>query len=388
MSIDNLLKQVRKTTDSSSFAESKYASTETYINTGDPGLNRIITGDINKGIPSGKVILFGGESSSGKSLVTATIAANALNEENFDMIFYFDSEGGGSRDFFESRGCDSAKVEHILVDSVEDAAVKIISTYDAIVNYKKLNPDMKFLCILDSLGALVSKKMINDAVEKGKQVSEMGGRAKQVNNMVKSLMIPAMKCDTSILIVNHVYDDPAAMYPSKIKQQGGGKGVQYAAHLIIQCTKRNEKSESGQEAAYKGTFLKFFTTKNRMAKPFYDTEMYLDFSKGSMKYFGLLAPAKDYGFIIQKGAYYLVPSYSDKNMRVKQILEGPNADAIWETFIDDLNDKFKEDMSYSSVSDKDIEAEALEHIGKVAEKMINTNDNSNSNEISELLNED
>ena len=329
--INSLLRSIRKTTGSQSFATSKYGTVQNWICTGDYGLNRIISGDIYKGIPSGRVIILAGDSQTGKSFIAANIAGNALKKLDFNTIFYFDSEGGAMEEFFSGRGCDTEKIEQILVDSVQDAAVKILAVYKQIERFKEENPDYKALMILDSLGALVNNKFINDA-EKGKVVSEMGGRAKIVNNMMKSLTIPALRSDTSIIVVNHVYDDPAAMFSSKIKHQGGGKGSQYMSRVTLQCTRSFTKEDKADaENAYKATTLKFMTTKNAYVKPFFQSEMYLDFSDGPHKYFGLFKPAVAYGFIQNptKG-FYTVPSYSDKKMRLREIMDSPE---IWETFI-------------------------------------------------------
>lgn len=359
MSIDALLKDIRKTTESTTFENSKYGKITRWINTGDYGLNRIISGDIHKGIPSGKVILISGESQTGKSLIAAQIAANSINEEKFDHIFYFDSEGGALEKFFENRGCPKSKVEQILVENVEDATVKILETFSKIAEYKKKNPEAYFLCILDSLGALVPSKLYSDA-EKGKQVADMGSRARLCNNLLKGLTIPCLKSDTAMIVTNHVYDDPSSMYPSKIKNQSGGKGAQYVARIILQCSKLYEKDEEG-EASYKASVLKFFCTKNGFVKPFYETEMYLDFSKGSMKYFGLLKPAIEYGFIknandgkeersteARKSSKYFVPSYSkEEGFKLKNIV---NDEKIWSTFLDEFNTKSKEVLSYSNTA--------------------------------------
>ena len=174
--IHSLLNKVRKATGSMSFQESKYGTITDFIDTGSYALNRIISGDIYKGIPSGRVIVLAGESQTAKSYISAQIASNALLT-GYDHIFYFDSEGGALKEFFKNKGCDLNKVEHILLENVEDATVKILEVYRSIMEYKESNPDAKFLCILDSLGALVTTKVYTDA-EKGKQVSEMGGRAK------------------------------------------------------------------------------------------------------------------------------------------------------------------------------------------------------------------
>lgn len=44
-----------------------------------------------------------------------------------------------------------------------------------IQEYKKEDPNCKFLCVLDSLGALVAEKVLRDA-DKDKVASEMRGQ--------------------------------------------------------------------------------------------------------------------------------------------------------------------------------------------------------------------
>jgi RecA/RadA recombinase len=81
------------------------------------------------------------------------------------------------------------------------------------------------------------------------------------NNLVKAVTIPALKSGCSLLIVNHVYDDPGSMFPSKIKTQGGGKGLQYMARITLQCTKVLEKeSEKGSQNFYKATIRDLIST--------------------------------------------------------------------------------------------------------------------------------
>jgi RecA/RadA recombinase len=94
MSITTLLNQVRKRTNSTSLKTSKSAKIDHWISTGFPALNRICSGSIYRGVPSGRVIVLGGESASGKSLVMAKIIGNAVNEHSYDIIFFLDSEMG------------------------------------------------------------------------------------------------------------------------------------------------------------------------------------------------------------------------------------------------------------------------------------------------------
>ena len=348
--VSTLLNGIRKQTGSESFETSKYGKINEWIDTGSYGLNRIISGDVHRGIPCGRVVLIGGESGAGKSLVCADIASHALSDNDFDVIFYFDSEGGGTSDFFESRGCDLGKIEHVLLDSVEDATIKILNIYAKIAAFKETNPGFKALMILDSLGALVPRKLITDA-EKGKQAQDMGLRAKLCNNLIKGCTIPALKTDVSIIILNHIYADPAAMYTSKIKSQGGGAGATYQASIVLQCSKRLIKAEDKKtEEYYTGSDLVFFTTKNRVCRPFHEAEIHIDFSKGVSKYNGLFASGLKYGIIESPvSGYYTVPSWSgDKKWRKRQLED--NAE-MWDSVMDVFNTMSNNDMRYSSPMD-------------------------------------
>jgi len=359
--LGDLLKGIRKETGSASFKNAKYSHVSHYVDTGCFALNRIVSGDIYGGIPAGRVTMLFGESASGKSLIAARIAANAVNKHGYSHIFYFDSEGGGLVDMMTGFNLDPDKIEHVLCESVENATQQMLKVLSALDEYKTKpgNEDSKFMIILDSLGALVTNKVYTDAVDKDKQVMDMGLRARLCNTLLKSLTIPSMKSDVPILVINHIYDATNQMYPSKIKEQGGGKGTKYIPTISIQCDRRFVKTEeASDEATYKGNMLRFFTAKNRIVKPFFEAEMYVDFTSGIAKYDGLIEAAISYGFIKQEGAYYTVPSYRDVKLRRKDI---ETNDAIWATFLDAFNEKSKADMSYSKA---DLEKMLTENSGE------------------------
>lgn len=366
--ISKFLNQYRKDIGSESFKNSKVAQITNWIDTGNYSLNRIISGNVYNGIPAGRVVLLSGDSATGKTLLAGIVVASAIRN-NYDHIFYFDSEGGIMRNFFEKMNCDPDKIEQIVVASVEEASINIAKTYGMIAEFKKTNPDAKFLCVLDSLGGLVPSKYLTDAIDKDRQAQDMGLRAKLVNNMMKGSMVPALKTGTTFLVINHTYDDPAAMYPSKIKNTGGGKGKDFASHIAIQCSKKFEKADADDQASYSGNTLKFFITKNRLIKPFYETEIYVDFAKGMNKYDGLLAPAIKYGFIEQGGAYYTIPSYSDKKFHLSAFA---NKAEVWNTFIEEFNKKSMEDMAYSNLVNF-VEENEIEDVEDEVEEVENEN---------------
>ena len=347
------LTELRKTTGSVSFEQSKYGEPEHYINTGSFALNRICSGDLYLGIPAGRTVILFGPTGVGKTLIALKIAANALTENKYDIILYFDSEGGAPKEMISNLGCDPSKVEQILIDTVEDATVKILSAYQSILAEQEKNPKFRALLIVDSLGALVASKLYSD-IDKGDQKHDQGNRARLINAMVKGCTIPSIKSNCSIIFLNHVYDCPAQMHPTKIKEQSGGQGLQYMASLSIQCTRKLEKSgDSKSEEFYNGTTLRFFTTKNRIVRPFIETEIFVDFSKGICNpYDGLMDLCLKYGLFIQDGHSLSIPLYStDKKFKKKEVYRTKE---IWDKILPVLNEKSKADLKYSVIADSDL----------------------------------
>lgn len=78
MNLKDVLKNIKKTTGAETLAESTYADVKQFLDTGSYALNRVLTGDINKGFPVGRISTLFGQSGSGKSLIAANTAALAL----------------------------------------------------------------------------------------------------------------------------------------------------------------------------------------------------------------------------------------------------------------------------------------------------------------------
>lgn len=328
---------------------------------------------------------------SGKSRIVAQIIINALSKNNYDVIFYFDSEGGALFDLIKNSGIDMSKIEHVVIANTEEATVKLLTTYNEIdqenkaitlkndeiteknnaiikkneKNKKKieageeqpiplipLEPLPKILSVLDSFGMLVPNKLLNDATEKDKMVSDMGSAARGKNNFIKAMTIPVLKTNAALIVLNHIYDNPGAMYTSKIKDQPGGKGLQFASCVVVQSTKSLEKNEKKEglvegNSYFRGNMIKYFTTKNRLVKLGYEAEMFVDLNYGISKYDGLIEDAKRYGYITgPANKRYIVKSYSpEEKLTLEDLL---TRDEIWDTFIKEFNEKSEADMQYGS----------------------------------------
>lgn len=363
--LDQFLKQLRKDCGTTTAADSDLTKISDWYDTGSLALNRVISGgDIYKGIPKGKVVTLYGDSQSGKSLIASQTAANALKSGKIDVIYYVDSEGGGTG-ILENLGVDMNRVEYIPVHSVEKCSVQMLKMYDSFIKmheeYMKdpeNNDDIRAIVILDSLGNLKADKLINDAVNKDVQVQDMGLSQKLANAMLAGLTMRVQESGVTLLVITHTYDQTNSMFPSKIKPLPGGKKVEYASHVIVQTTKLLIKSSNndfltGKEtettnAFFKGNRLNFFCWKNRCGKPGYEANVYLDFDTGFSKYDGLIESAVELGFLEEVHGGYTCPTYGDgKKIKYRDLVAN---DDIWKSFIDEYNKKSVEKMSYSNAT--------------------------------------
>ncbi len=393
-----LLNSLRKKTGSVSFRESSWATPPYYISTGDYGVNQIISGSIFKGVPAGRVSVFAGESQSLKTVQVVRLAANGIIDHDVDRVFYFDSEGGAPVNMFENFGCDLDKIEHILVESTEDAAIKMIQTLQTIEEIQKTeDPNFKAIVILDSLGNLENNKTYNDIAD-NRLAADQGAGAKVKNKLCRAMTIPALKTATTVLIINWVYDGPS-MHPQKIKDQPGGKGSQFIGSINVQCTKTNVKAETKDaDNYYEASTVTMFTVKNREVSPYLTTKVHVSFTEGFnlYPYLSLFDSAVDLGFITRMSTQsYTVPSWNKKlNERIDAFVEafteangkaptkgatkeecghdrdteillkkkiligGEVADEIWAEFIVAYDTAANEKIKYSKVTE-----EAIEELG-------------------------
>lgn len=371
MKLKDAIKSIDKATGAEQLDESSYAEVKDFYDTGNFSLNRVLTGDIHKGIPAGRIVTLFGLSGSGKSMIAATTAAMALKNDKLDVVYIFDSEGGTLVNIFKQYGVDMTKIKHIPVASVEQCAVKMLQTYDMLVQARRDylkdpsdNDNVRVMCILDSYGALATDKLMNDAVGKDKNAMDMGLGAKMKNNMMRGLMMRVVQSNATLLIVNHEYQDPGAMFASKVHNMAGGKGIEFASHVILQCEKllikatdteflTGDEKDDDDVGFFKGNKIKFFTVKNRVCKPAYTATLFVDFNRGITKYEGLVEQAVKMGYLNEVRGGYECPTYNQgKKVTYKELMKN---DDIWSSFLEEFNQKSIRAMSYSNATTEDLD---------------------------------
>ena len=338
---------------SSSLAENRLSNVEPdeWLDSGCAAFNLSISGHPERGIPKGRIAIFAGESQSGKTFILNRLIKDSLSKGMQPIIF--DSEHDKSSDMMTNMGIDPFAVRSNPVLSLEDLGKQVY----AVLNWIKERKDMwgKFFLAVDSLGALASLKQVSD-YEKNKDANDMGLNAKVINNMIKIWTPVAAITKTPIVVINHVYDDPAAFMPSKVKKMPGGKKLYYLASISVQFSaskELDEKQESSSDSVkYNGTVLKFFVIKNRFMVPYVEGQAYLNFKTGLERYSGLIDTAEANNVVFKEGRTYFL---SDTKEKLGQYNDFKNSDEIWSKILPKLTDIIQKKYAYMKETQSFIE---------------------------------
>lgn len=332
-----------------------------WIDTGSYVLNAIVSGSIHGGIPKGRVTMLAGESMTGKSLFVMKILAAAQKDGLIPVIF--DTENAIDPEGAERLGLDVSKVKYVPCVSIEQTRNAL---FKFLTSIKDKGLEGKFIVAIDSLGNLQSELELS-RMGKDSTSADMGTKARAMKSLMQTCTNLGAVTQTTILCTNHVYDDPAAMFPSIEKHMPGGKACVYLPSVTVQLARKPMKSDGGKtmdgetavsQKNYAGIIIRALTRKNRFIKQYLEGEMYLSFSSGLDRYFGLIDMAVGLGAVIQTGATYQLPDGTKigyyKNFR-KDV-------DLWENkILPAVEEKIKDEWSYSNLDkEEDIPDEVEE----------------------------
>jgi RecA/RadA recombinase len=328
--------------------ESSLSSVGDWIDTGSMVLNALISGSLYGGVPMGRVTQLAGPSMTFKTNFVLQILANA--QKKGMQVILFDTEGAISPESAEAFGLDINKVKYVTCESIELTRNTIYHFLKDVRERKLLG---KFIIAIDSLGNLQSELELN-RMEKDSTSADMGTRAKAIKSLLMTVTNMATFTKTPVIVTNQVYDDPAAMYPSLEKNMPGGKSAIYLPSVTVQLARKLVKDDGGKsvdsqlaasQKSYSGVVIRALTVKNRFIKQYLEGEMYLSFSTGLNKYYGLIEIMKGMGVVTNSGA-----TYTDwEGNKLGYAKSWKNKTELWESrLLPELEKRIKKHWDYGN----------------------------------------
>ena len=168
---------------------SGFRDPDTWVSTGNYCLNRLISGDFQKGIPLGKVTVLAGESGAGKSFIAAgNVVRNA--QEKGIFVVLIDSENALDEKWLHALDVDTSEDKLLKLNvAMIDEVAKIISEF--MKDYKAEYADVddaerpKILFVVDSLGMMLTPTDV-DQFGKGDMKGDMGRKPKALAALVRN----------------------------------------------------------------------------------------------------------------------------------------------------------------------------------------------------------
>lgn len=284
-----------------------------YLDTGIPALNLAYSGKLNGGTRFG-VTTIAGRSKSFKTLFGLISAKAYLDAYPDSHMIFYDSEGGASKEYFESVGIDVDRVIYLRVMNIEELQFDMAEKLEAIKNhYSETKQYERFVFFTDSIGNLASIKEVGDAL-KGHGATDMGTRAKSLKAFFRIVTPYFDMYELHGIFINHVTADIGGMGGRDIMT--GGQGVMLSSNDVFVIGKRQIKE--GTDIVGWQFILnveKSRTVRERAAIPFEVT-----YEGGLDRYSGLLDIAKVTGHVTcpKMGWYTRANVEGDKNWRKKE----------------------------------------------------------------------
>lgn len=277
---------------------------ETWISTGNYALNWAISGSFTRGIPLGKVVMFAGQSGSGKSyLASGNLIVDAQKQGVFVVLI--DTENALDEVWLHALGVDTSedKLLKINVAMIDDVA-KIIS--DFVKEYKSNYLSLpkadrpKVLFVLDSLGMLLTPTDVNQ-FDAGDLKGDMGRKPKALNALVRNCVNMFGELEIGLVVTNHSYASQDMFDPDdKIT---GGQGFVYASSIVLAMRrlKLKEDEDGNKTTDVKGIRSQIKIMKTRYAKPFETVELKIPYESGLDPFSGLMDLFEQKGLLVKDG---------------------------------------------------------------------------------------
>jgi len=264
-----------------------------FLSTGVIGLNLLVSGKVDGGIPIGRITEMGAPPSLGKSFVALTLIKNAQKkkiDKNKGMFCIFvDTERAFDFEWAKKVGIDTSEdklmvIQENMIEPVQSALMKISKS---LTTEEKKN----MFIVIDSWGNLVTDKTLTDS-EKGKDVKDM--TVTQKKNTLARLLLTTK---STVFVANHTYaniggfGDPMAI--------PGGQVLYHNCSSVILARSKAKDKELDEIT---GQLISCICVKSRYGKEKSKFQFRIKHDGGLDIFYGLKDLAIDHGCIEKVGS--------------------------------------------------------------------------------------
>ncbi len=311
-----------------------------WVDTGNYALNMLISGDFHKGIPLGKVTVFGGQSGSGKSLICSGNVVRDAQQKGIYVIL-IDTENALDEQWLRAFGVDTSddkllKLNLCMIDDVAKTITEFVKEYKTLPTEDR----PKVLFVIDSLGMLLTPTDVSQ-FESGDLKGDMGRKPKALAALVRNCVNMLGDLNIGLIATNHTYASQDPYNPDDI--MSGGQGFMFASSIVVAMKKlKLKEDEDGQKTSgVIGIRAGCKIMKTRYAKPFEDVEIQIPYDTGMNPYSGMFDFLEKKHLIKKEGNRYTYVDIEGNEHKYYRKEWNKNTDGIMEKVMKEWSAKAK-----------------------------------------------
>lgn len=267
-----------------------------WLDTGYPLLNKIISGDYDKGIPGGRIIEMFGPPSSGKTLI-ATLIMQAAQKAG-GIAGFSDHEYSYQLPFAKRLGLSDTFPSWLYrrPETWEESNTLALRAGEAIRKSKAIPEDAPIVWVFDSVAAMIPNSVRYDKDGKKRELDALtmndttalsrvsSTTLKVINQMTSELNMTVLYLNQIRTKVGVVYGDPTTT--------PGGSAFEFYASVRLALGKKLVKDKASGEVVAQMTGIT--TKKNKITRPFQEVDLRLTFEDDGMARFDFTTGMLDF----------------------------------------------------------------------------------------------
>lgn len=239
------------------------------------------------GYPRGRIIEIFGPESSGKT--TLTLHAIAEVQRAGGVCAFIDAEHALDLNYAKNLGVNTAQLLICQPDTGEQA----LQIVDSLARSEAIS-----LIIVDSVSALIPKAELEGEIGD----SHVGLQARLMSQALRTLGGVASRSKTTIMFINQLRMKIGVMFGNPETTSGGNALKFFASQRIdIRRTGSNKDPTTGEVLS---NLVKVKVVKNKIAPPFKEAALEVEFGIGVNTYAEILDLAVECGVVDKSGAWY------------------------------------------------------------------------------------
>lgn len=282
-------------------------SVKRFVSTGCAPLDVACANRKDGGVPIGRITQIQGRSSSGKSLLLATILANA-QQKGYISVF-LDNEYAADETFYNAIGLNTEELIYANIEYVEDALAAI---EDIITSIRKKDNSVPIVIGIDSIAGLKSKQDIESDYDKDGYNT---GKAIILSQKLPKILPLLAKHNVALVCTQQLRANVGVTFGPKRVPASGGKAIGYFSSLIIRL--RPAGKIKSKDKLTVGVKTKAKVTKNRMGPPYREAEFEIYFDSGIDDYKSCLDLLQHYNVVKGKAWKYFTEDLNLPNVELE-----------------------------------------------------------------------